>query len=192
MRSLARVFATLACLFGLGLFAVAGASMLVIGAAGVLLFVGQAFIQLLMLMFIADCVEYGQWKLGRRNESVTISLQPFIYKSSNAIGSGLVGIALVWSGASDAASAADMTAGGVLAFKVVMMGIPTVLIACSWVIIRAKYRIDEERYAQIVADLDPAHTPTTTANRPMLAVILATTPMRSRSFWSRDSDGSMP
>lgn len=39
--------------------------------AGVLLFTGQGAIQLLMVMFIADSVEYGEWKLGRRNESVT-------------------------------------------------------------------------------------------------------------------------
>lgn len=141
------------CLVGLAVFALAGSSMLVIGVAGVLLFVGQAFIQLLMLMFITDCVEYGQWKLGRRNESVTISLQPFIYKSSNAIGSGIVGLALVWSGISGAQSAADLSPGGVLAFKAAMMGIPFVLMTASWIILRAKYRIDEDTYVRIIEDL---------------------------------------
>ena len=55
-------------------------NMLFIGTAGILMFLGQAFIQILMLMFLADTVEYGQWKLGKRNESVTFSLQPFINK----------------------------------------------------------------------------------------------------------------
>lgn len=146
------LLATVLCVLGLGVFAFAE-SMLVIGFAGVLLFVGQAFIQLLMLLFVADCVEYGQWKLGRRNESVTVSLQPFIYKGSNALGTALVGLALVWSGVSVADSAADMTTAGISAFKVVMMGIPVVLIVSSWLILRAKYRIDEDTYARIVDDL---------------------------------------
>ena len=52
--------------------------MLFIGIAGVLLFVGQAFIQLMMLMFLADTVEYGFWKSGRRNDSVTF--HPAVYQ----------------------------------------------------------------------------------------------------------------
>ncbi|GAB3810596.1 melibiose:sodium transporter MelB [Tessaracoccus terricola] len=147
------LLATVLCVVGLLIFALAGQNMLVIGVAGVLLFVGQAFIQLLMLMFVADCVEYGEWKLGRRNESITFSLQPFIYKGSNALGTALVGIALLTSGISEISSPDEMTDAGVDAFKLVMMVIPMLLMVASWVILRAKYRIDEERYAAIVADL---------------------------------------
>lgn len=141
------------CAAGLGVFALAGSSMLVIGVAGVLLFVGQAFIQLLMLLWIADCVEYGEWKLGRRTESITFSLQPFIYKSSNALGTGLVGVALLTSGISRAQSAADITSSGVLAFKVVMMLVPMLLVIISWAVLRRTYTLDEARYADIVAEL---------------------------------------
>ncbi|HQB32871.1 MAG TPA: glycoside-pentoside-hexuronide (GPH):cation symporter, partial [Erysipelotrichaceae bacterium] len=59
-------------------------TMLGIGVAGILLFVGQGAIQLLMLMFISDSVEYGEWKFHKRNDSVTLSLQPFINKFGNA------------------------------------------------------------------------------------------------------------
>ena len=141
------------CGLGLAIFAFAGTSMVVIGIAGVLLFMGQAFIQLLMLLFIADCVEYGEWKLGRRTESITFSLQPFIYKSSNALGTGLVGIALLVSGINQAESAADVTSGGQVAFKVVMMVVPMVLVIISWAVLRRTYTLDEGRYAEIVAEL---------------------------------------
>lgn len=142
------------CTAGLAVFALAGTSMMVIGVAGVLLFVGQAFIQLLMLLYIADCVEYGEWKLGRRNESITFALQPFIYKASNALGTGLVGIALVVSGISRATTAADITDSGVAAFKVVMMLVPMLLIIISWVMLRRTYTLDEQRYGTIVAELN--------------------------------------
>ncbi len=141
------------CTVGLAIFAVAGSSMVIIGVAGVLLFMGQAFIQLLMLLFIADCVEYGEWKLGRRTESITFSLQPFIYKSSNALGTGLVGLAVLISGISQASSAADITATGELAFKVAMMVVPMVLVIISWAVLRRTYTLDEARYAEIVAEL---------------------------------------
>lgn len=145
--------ASLMCAGGLAIFALAGTSMLVIGIAGVLLFTGQAFIQLLMLLFIADCVEYGEWKLGPRNESITFSLQPFIYKSSNALGTGLAGLALLLSGINEAESAADVTAQGVLAFKLIMMLVPILLVITSWAILRRTYTLDEERYAIIVEQL---------------------------------------
>ncbi len=141
------------CATGLAIFAMAGSSMLVIGLAGVLLFMGQAFIQLLMLLFIADCVEYGEWKLGRRTESITFSLQPFIYKSSNALGTGLVGLAVLTSGVSQATSAADITSGGVLAFKMIMMVVPMILVIISWAVLRSTYTLDEVRYATIVEEL---------------------------------------
>ncbi len=141
------------CATGLMIFAFAGSSMVVIGVAGVLLFMGQAFIQLLMLLFIADCVEYGEWKLGRRTESITFSLQPLIYKSSNALGTGMAGIALLISGINQADSAADITVGGQLAFKVVMMVVPLVLVMISWAVLRRTYTLDEGRYAEIVAEL---------------------------------------
>ncbi|MGO2746157.1 glycoside-pentoside-hexuronide (GPH):cation symporter [Microbacterium sp.] len=152
-RRRVHLLATVSCAVGYVVFLFAGTSMLFIGIAGVLLFAGQAFIQLLMMMFIADSVEYGQWKLGRRNESVTFSLQPFIYKAASALASGAIGVTLILSGINDAESAADVTDAGVLAFKIAMMVVPLVLVVVSWLILARRYRLDETRYAQIVADL---------------------------------------
>ncbi|WP_210418231.1 glycoside-pentoside-hexuronide (GPH):cation symporter [Ruania zhangjianzhongii] len=152
-RRRVHLLATGLCVAGYTVFLVAGSTMVLVGLAGVLLFSGQAFIQLLMLMFIADSVEYGQWKLGRRNESVTFSLQPFIYKAASALGSGAVGATLILSGINDAEGAADITAGGAAAFKVAMMVLPMLLVVLSWLILARRYRLDEATYASIVAEL---------------------------------------
>ena len=106
-----------------------------------------------MVMFIADSVEYGEWKLGRRNESVTFSLQPFIYKLSNAIASGVVGITLIWSGIDVATTPGDVTEAGLRILRVAMLGLPMAMIVVSYLILRAKYRLDEEFYGTVVADL---------------------------------------
>jgi melibiose permease/lactose/raffinose/galactose permease len=124
-----------------------------IGTAGVLIFLGEAFIQLLMLMFLADTIEYGQWKLGKRNDSITLSLQPFINKMGGAIASGIVGATVIISGISSAASKADVTEQGLLILKLSMLAIPLLCILAGYLIYRLKYRIDEKMYKQILSDL---------------------------------------
>ncbi|MBQ9123474.1 MAG: MFS transporter [Lachnospiraceae bacterium] len=129
-------------------------TMIYIGIAGVLLFVGQAFIQVLMLLFLTDSVEYGEWKLGKRNDSVTFSLQPFINKMGGAIASGVVGAIVIISGMQEAQSAADMTASGLLILKMAMMVFPLVCIVVGFLIYRAKYILDEAMFNKIVEELN--------------------------------------
>lgn len=148
------LWATLMVVAGYILFYLAPTStMAVIGIAGVLIFVGQAAIQLLMLMFITDTVEYGQWRFGRRNESVTLSLQAFINKLGGAIASGIVGMTLVISGMKDAGNAAGMTAQGITTFKFFMMVLPLVCILVGYGVYHFKYKIDAKFYSQMLVDL---------------------------------------
>ena len=125
----------------------------IIAVAGILIFVGEGWIQVLMLMFIADCVEYGEWKLGRRNDSVTLSLQPFINKLGAAVASGIVGATVILSGMKEAKGPADMTPSGFMLFKSSMMILPLVLIALSYIIYRRFYKIDEIFFDRIVNEL---------------------------------------
>ena len=128
-------------------------TMLFIGIAGVLLFVGQAFIQLLMLMFLADTIEYGFWKFGRRNDSVTFSLQPFINKMGGAVAGGVVNITIIFSGIKDAKSAADVTSQGLFMMKMSMMIFPLLCILAGFLLYLKKYKIDKNMYEQILKDL---------------------------------------
>lgn len=128
-------------------------NMIPLGVAGVLLFVGEAFIQLLMLMFLADTVEYGQWKLGKRNESITFSVQPFINKIGGAISSGIVGVTLIISGINSAAAPEDVTQSGLITMKSAMLILPLITILAGYLIYRWKFKIDKELYDKIVAEL---------------------------------------
>lgn len=160
-RRRVHLVATVSCVLGYLVFLVAEGSMVLIGIAGVGIFFGQALIQLLMMMFIADSVEYGQWRLGRRNESITFSLQPFVYKASSALASGAVGVTLILSGVNDAASPDDITSGGAVVFKVAMMVLPLLLVVTSWWVLARKYRLDEQSYAAIIAELRRRESATT-------------------------------
>ena len=146
--------ATLLVVIGYVIFFFAEISLALIAGAAVLIFVGQAFIQLLMLMFLADSIEYGQWKLGKRNESVTFSIQPLVNKIGGALSTGLASLTLILSGIKTGeTTAAAIDAGGQMIVKIAMIVVPLIFIAVGYAIYRAKFKIDEEFYGEIIQDL---------------------------------------
>ncbi len=146
-------FATGLVVIGYLIFFFAPMNMKFIGASGIFIFVGQAFIQLLMLMFLTDTVEYGQWKLGHRNESITFSVQPFINKIGGAIASGIVGVTLIISGINAAATPEDVTESGLLIMKLAMLILPLFFIVAGYLIYRRKFKIDKQLFDQIITEL---------------------------------------
>lgn len=145
--------ATATVVAGYVLFFFAPMDMLWIGAAGLLLFTGQSFVVVLMLVFLTDCIEYGHWKLGARNAAVTFALQPFINKVGAALGTQIVSVVLILSGINSAATPDDVSAEGLLMMRMAMLVLPLVLIVAGYLVYRAKYRIDEQFYARIVGEL---------------------------------------
>ena len=146
---------TVLVVVGYLVFVFAEHSLILIALSAVLLFLGQAFIQLLMLMFLSDTIEYGQWKLGKRSESITFSIQPLINKIGGALATGIISITLILSGIKrgEETAAAIGTAGQNIV-KVSMLAIPLVLIVLGYFIYLRKYRIDEAFYASILRDLE--------------------------------------
>ena len=133
--------------------------------AGLGLFFAQAFIQLLMLLFLADAVEYGEWKLGKRNEAASFAVQPFINQFGGAASKGVVSFTLIISGinaiaqsiaanpANEAQIIATMPDSAVWIMKISMMILPLICILIGFVLYMKKFKIDEETYANILADL---------------------------------------
>lgn len=145
---------TILVVVGYAVFFFAEHSIFLIAAAGVIIFVGEAFIQLLMLMFLADTIEYGQWKLGKRNESITFSIQPFINKIGGALSTGFISISLILSGIKVGDVAAEsIDSSGKLLVKFAMLVIPLAFILVGYYIYRAKYKIDAKLFSEIVGDL---------------------------------------
>ena len=146
-------------LAGYAVFFIAEISILLIVLGAVLVFVGQAFIQTLMLMFLADTVEYGHWKLGKRNESITFSIQPLINKIGGALSTGVVSLTLLISGIKiDGGTVDAIDSTGKLIVKGAMFLLPLIFIVAGYVIYRKKYKIDETYYAQILSDLENNNT----------------------------------
>ncbi len=134
--------------------------------AGLGLFFAQAFIQLLMLLFLADSVEYGEWKLGKRNEAASFAVQPFINQFGGAVSKGVVSFTLIISGINAIANSIDQNpdrAEEIIAatpdsalwiMKISMMILPLICILIGFFLYQKKFKIDDELYAKIVSDLE--------------------------------------
>ena len=147
--------ATILVLAGYAVFFIAEISIILIAFGAVLVFVGQAFIQTLMLMFLADTVEYGYWKLGKKNEAITFSVQPLINKIGGAIATGIVSLTLIFSGIKiDGGTVDAIDAGGKLIVKGAMFVIPLIMIVVGYIVYLKKYKISEEFYADILKDIE--------------------------------------
>ena len=147
--------ATILVLAGYGIFFFAEISIILIALGAILVFVGQAFIQTLMLMFLADTVEYGQWKLGKRNESITFSVQPLINKIGGALSTAVVSLTLILSGIKiDGGTVDAIDTAGKLMVKASMFALPLVFIVAGYIIYLKKYKISETFYKEILHDLE--------------------------------------
>jgi len=147
--------ATALVLAGYAIFFFAEISIILVALGAVLVFVGQAFIQTLMLMFLADTVEYGQWKLGKRNESITFSVQPLINKIGGALSTAVVSLTLIISGIKiDGGTVDAIDTAGKLMVKGSMFALPLVAIVAGYIIYLKKYKISETFYKEILHDLE--------------------------------------
>ena len=127
-----------------------------IAAAAILMFVGQAFIQLLMLMFLADTIEYGQWKLGgaqnpSRSPSSRLSTKSAAHSRPASSAS-----ASCWPASKQRAlirQPQPSTHPASWPIKLAMLAIPLVLIVAGYVIYLRKYNITKEFYDSMLADI---------------------------------------
>lgn len=136
------------------IFAFAGKSLALVLLGAELFFIPQPIIFLVVLMTITDSVEYGQLKLGHRDESLTLSVRPLLDKFGGAVANGVVGAATVAAGMTGGATAATVTAHGVSIFKIYMFLIPIALILVGIIIFALKVKLDESSHAKIVAELE--------------------------------------
>lgn len=163
-------------LLGITLFAFAGNSLALVLVAAAMFGFPQPMVFLIVLMIITDSVEYGQLKLGHRDESLALSVRPLIDKFGGAVSNGVVGQVAIIAGMTTGATASTITAAGRTNFKILMFAVPAVLLVIAIAIFAKKVILSEEKHAEIVAELektwgkklqqDDLDAPTETVNIP--------------------------
>lgn len=136
------------------LYAMSGTNVtLALVAAGIFT-LPQALIFLVVLMTITDSVEYGQLKLGHRDEAVCLCVRPLVDKFAGAVSSGIIGLAAIWIGMTGGASATGLTADNMMRLQIIMFAAPIVLMVVGALIYRAKVTLTEQEHARIVEELE--------------------------------------
>ena len=114
----------------------------------------QPLVFLVVLMTITDTVEYGQLKIGHRDESLILSIRPLINKLSGAVTSAIVGFTAVWVGMSGGATADSITDANKFTFEMIMFATPIVFLIIATLIYKTKVKLTEEKHAEIVRELE--------------------------------------
>jgi len=104
----------------------------------------------LIWSLVADAVEFGEWKTGKRAEGMTYASYTFTYQLSNAAGGALGGFLLAAAGYVPHAiqtPAADHAIRAMFALVPAVTGILTIIIMFY-------YKLDKEAFAKIIAELE--------------------------------------
>ena len=141
-------------LCGIALFTVAGDNLVLVLIAASMFGFPQLMVFLIVLMVITDSVEYGQLKLGHRDESLALSVRPLLDKFGGAVANGVVGQVAILAGMTTGATASSITATGRMNFKVMMFAVPAVLLVIAIIVFAKKVILSEEKHAEIVAELE--------------------------------------
>lgn len=136
------------------LYAMSGTNVTLALIAAGLFTLPQALIFLVVLMTITDSVEYGQLKLGHRDEAVCLCVRPLVDKFAGAVSSGIIGLAAIWIGMTGGASASGLTADNMMRLQIIMFAAPIVLMVVGALIYRAKVTLTEQEHARIVEELE--------------------------------------
>ena len=141
-------------LLALVIYAFAGQNTYVVLFAAGLFNLPQALVFLVVLMTITDTVEYGQLKLGHRDEALILSIRPLVNKLSGAVTGAIVGFTAVAVGMSGKATAASITDENRFTFAIIMFAVPILFLIVSSLLYKAKVTLTEEKHAQIVRELE--------------------------------------
>ena len=121
-------------------------SIVMIGVCSCIVNAGIGFMLVFITVLLSEVVDYGEYKLGTRNESILFSMQTFVVKFGGAFSGFLSGIGLSEIGfvANQQQSTGTMTG-----MKIIMILFPAIMMAFCYVVYIKGYKLDGETYKMI-------------------------------------------
>ena len=135
---------------------------------GFLIMAGVGILNVVVTVFLANTVDYGELKNHRRDDSVIFSMQTFVVKLASGLAALVASICLsVFSIQSDGAlsytalidkmdtlgNTATLGDEAVIGLRLVMTLGPTILLIIALLVFRAKYILTDEKLAEISTEL---------------------------------------
>ncbi|MDE1239198.1 melibiose:sodium transporter MelB [Vibrio aestuarianus] len=133
-------FPILSCLVLLLMALIAPGNAMLIGLAGAAIKFGVGIANALQTVMLADVVDYGEYKTGRRSESVIFSVQTMLVKFAGAAGGFIVGVGLSVVGYVPNVEQSEST---IMGLQFMMVGLPAIMMAVSGFVYQRYYRLHE-------------------------------------------------
>lgn len=126
---------------------VAPTNVLLTAIAGICVKLGSGLQLGTVTVVLADVVDYGEYKFGTRNESITFSIQTLLVKFTSAMGALLTGMALDLTGYRPNVAQSAATLFGI---RIVMIIVPVIFVIISYIIYKKCYKLTGAYYEQIM------------------------------------------
>lgn len=118
------------------------------------IFVAFGMLTVLTTVFLANTVDYGEWKNHRRDESVIFSMQTFVVKLASGVAALIASLCLTLSHLSSDTSAAEAqaaqnTASSIMGLRLTMTVLPIIGMVVAVFCFHKKYILTEEKMAEL-------------------------------------------
>ncbi|MEE3481603.1 MAG: glycoside-pentoside-hexuronide (GPH):cation symporter [Lachnospiraceae bacterium] len=155
-----------------------------LNAIGFLIFFFQGLMNLIILVYVNNTIEYDEYRFHERHDSIISAVRSFAVKLAGGADQGLSALILIVSGIyaisqkisgmevevnqgtmtkDEVLSKADGFLAGVsstqqLMLRLGMVLVPVLTILIAYFLLSKKYRLDEEEYNRIVKELEEKHS----------------------------------
>lgn len=121
---------------------------------GFFIFAANGILTVLTTVFLANTVDYGQWKNGRRDESVIFSMQTFVVKLASGVSALLASVCLAVFHISDNTEVETVLSNqSVLGLRFTMSLVPVFGLVVAFFYFSKKFILTDEKVAEIADSL---------------------------------------
>ncbi|MDY5278977.1 glycoside-pentoside-hexuronide (GPH):cation symporter [Sharpea porci] len=119
---------------------------------GFLIFAANGMLMVLTTIFLANTVDYGEYKNGRRDESVIFSMQTFVVKLASGVAALIAALALAifrFGNSSQSAHVVKMATSSIVGLRMTMTLIPIAGLVFGILFFKKKYILTAQKMDEI-------------------------------------------
>lgn len=129
---------------------IAPTNALFVGISGFVLKLGGGLLLGSTTVMLADVVDYGEYKLGTRNESIIFSAQTLLVKTASAVAGWLVGVGLSLVGYVPDVPQSEAT---IMGLRFLMIGAPIIFSIIMIIAYKSKYKLNGDFHNEVLNKL---------------------------------------